>query len=167
MSDNFTPGDILQGRLGNCYFLSAIAGIAECPYRIKKVFSSTTMNENGIYMARVLFKGVYQEVVVDDYFPCSEQGVLLGAQPAGGKEIWVMVVEKAWAKLHGSYDIIDGKLSDIQVGCRTNLSMPFQQHLPTTIWSNSINTTLTPYSARCLRRRIRMRLYAVGPNLKL
>ena len=36
-------------------------------------------------MARVLFKGVYQEVVVDDYFPCSPNGDLLAAQPAGGR----------------------------------------------------------------------------------
>lgn len=61
-------------------------------------------------MARVLFKGVYQEVVVDDYFPCSPKGELLGAQPAGGNEIWVMIIEKAWAKLHGSYEIVDGGL---------------------------------------------------------
>ena len=125
------------------------------------------MNENGIYMARVLFKGVYQEVVVDDYFPCSEQGVLLGAQPAGGKEIWVMVIEKAWAKLHGSYEIIDGRLSDIQVDCRTNLFMPFQRHQPTTTWSNSISTTLIHYSTRCLRLRRRTKSSAAGPNLKL
>lgn len=85
VSDNFTPSDILQGRLGNCYFLSAIAGIAEKPHRIKRLFPNTQLNDNGIYMARVLFKGVYQEVVVDDFFPCSPQGNLLGAQPAGKK----------------------------------------------------------------------------------
>ena len=59
-------------------------------------------------MARVLFKGVYQEVVVDDYFPCNARGHLLGSQPAGKTEIWVMILEKCWAKLHGSYDAIDG-----------------------------------------------------------
>lgn len=110
VSDNFTPSDILQGRIGNCYFLSAIAGLAERPYRIKKLFPNTTLDKNGIYMARLLHKGVYQEVVVDDYFPCGQNGELLGAQPAGGSEIWVMILEKCWAKLFGSYSLIDGKI---------------------------------------------------------
>jgi len=29
---------------------------------------------------------------VDDYFPCNKNGELIGAQPAGGNEIWVMVL---------------------------------------------------------------------------
>jgi hypothetical protein len=35
---SITPCDILQGRIGDCYFLSAIAGIAEKDYRIKQIF---------------------------------------------------------------------------------------------------------------------------------
>jgi hypothetical protein len=38
------------------------------------------MSKNGIYMARVLHKGVLQEVVVDDYFPVSKKDYrLMGA----------------------------------------------------------------------------------------
>jgi hypothetical protein len=61
-----------------------VAGLAEKPYRIKKIFPNTTLNKNGIYMARILHKGVFQEVVVDDYFPCTPKGEPIGAQPAGG-----------------------------------------------------------------------------------
>ena len=32
------PHDILQGRIGDCYFLSAISGLAEKDYRIKAIF---------------------------------------------------------------------------------------------------------------------------------
>lgn len=62
-------------------------------------------------MARILFNGVYQEVTVDDYFPV-KNGKPYFAQPAGGKEIWVMVLEKCWAKLYGSYANIVGGLPD-------------------------------------------------------
>ena len=62
-----------------------MAGLAEKPYRIRKIFKDCKINKNGIYMARVVHKGVYQEVVVDDYFPCNPEGELLGAWPAGGR----------------------------------------------------------------------------------
>lgn len=55
-------------------------------------------------MARVLHQGVLREVVVDDYFPVSKKdGNVMVANPAGGNEIWVMILEKIWAKLYGSY----------------------------------------------------------------
>jgi calpain-15 len=79
------PQDILQGRIGDCYFLSAIAGLAEKDQRIKAIFPSLTINKNGIYMARILCKGVFQEVVVDDYFPVSKRGEqLMTANPSRG-----------------------------------------------------------------------------------
>lgn len=83
----------MQGRIGDCYFLSAIAGLAEKDHRIKSVFPNLEINKNGIYMARILHKGVLREVVVDDYFPVSKKdGRFMGANPAGGTEIWVIVL---------------------------------------------------------------------------
>ena len=61
-------------------------------------------------MARILYQGVLREVVVDDYVPVTAQGTPLFAKPAGGNEIWVMILEKCWAKLHGSYGAIVGGL---------------------------------------------------------
>jgi calpain-15 len=49
-------------------------------------------------------------VVVDDYFPANERGEPLFAKPACKCEIWVMVLEKCWAKLFGSYANIVGGL---------------------------------------------------------
>lgn len=75
-------------------------------------------------MARVLHQGVLKEVVVDDYFPVSKKdGNVMGANPAGGNEIWVMILEKVWAKLYGSYEAIDGNILVIQVGYLTKCSM--------------------------------------------
>jgi hypothetical protein len=78
-------------------------------------------------MARVLHKGVLQEVVVDDYFPVSKKDYrLMGANPSGRNELWVMILEKCWAKLYGSYDAIDGKFRLIKEDYQMKSYMPFQ-----------------------------------------
>ena len=61
-------------------------------------------------MARILFRGVLREVIVDDYIPVNQQGDPLFAKPTGGNQIWIMILEKCWAKLHGSYGSIIGGL---------------------------------------------------------
>ena len=52
------------------------------------------------------FNGVYQEVIVDDLFPVlggNNNNLPVYAKLAQGRYIWVMVLEKCWAKLVGSY----------------------------------------------------------------
>lgn len=110
ISNKIDSSDILQGSLGDCYFLSAISALAENDFRVKNLFPNLEINRSGIYMARILYKGVIREVVVDDYIPVNQQGDPLFAKPAGGREIWVMILEKCWAKLHGSYGAIVGGL---------------------------------------------------------
>jgi len=39
------PSDILQGEIGDCYFLSSLAGIAENRQRIRDLFCSLETNE--------------------------------------------------------------------------------------------------------------------------
>ena len=99
-------------------------------------------------MARVLHQGVLKEVVVDDYFPVSKKdGNVMGANPAGGNEIWVMILEKCWAKLYGSYEAIDGTLLVIQEGCPTKFSMLSPERLS--------SSTLATVVRRMIRSSIR------------
>lgn len=37
---NIDPNDILQGNLGDCYFLSSLSAMAEFPKRIEKLFDT-------------------------------------------------------------------------------------------------------------------------------
>ena len=64
-----SPNDIIQNRLNDCYFLSACASLAEKPYRIYELFTTQKYNPNGYYICKLNFNGIYQEVIVDDYFP--------------------------------------------------------------------------------------------------
>ena len=55
-----------------------------------------------------MFKnGEEQTVVLDNYIPCDESGEPVFSS-ANGNELWVILLEKAWAKLHGSYERIIG-----------------------------------------------------------
>lgn len=59
-------------------------------------------------MCRLLFNGVYQEVVVDDFFPTvihpiTKKELFACARPFG-TDIWPLIIEKCWAKLFGNYE---------------------------------------------------------------
>ena len=53
----------------------------------------------------------WRVVVVDDYIPCGDDGLPCFANlSADSCEFWPLIVEKAYAKLNGSYEaIISGK----------------------------------------------------------
>lgn len=99
------PSDILQGALGDCYFLSTLSVLAEWPHRIKQIFVNTEVNDVGIYGAWVTKNGERFAVVVDDYIPV--EGDRPAFSQAHGAELWVILLEKCWAKIHGSYERIE------------------------------------------------------------
>jgi calpain-15 len=111
------PGDILQGSLGNCYFLSAIATIAEeAPDMIKARFLSSSKSNEGIYGVFTRVTGVWKTVLVDDYFPTNTSSGKneFAFTRANGPELWVVLLEKVWSKLCGSYiNIIGGMPSEV------------------------------------------------------
>ncbi|KRX04560.1 hypothetical protein PPERSA_04375 [Pseudocohnilembus persalinus] len=99
------PNDIRQGKLGNCYFLSALSSIAEQPKLIKRLFTSSEYNEFGIYAIWLHVNGEWKQIIIDDYIPCYNGQPIFSKNT--GNEIWVMLIEKAYAKAYGSYEIID------------------------------------------------------------
>ncbi len=50
--------------------------------------------------------GIEKTVLVDNMFPCTAEGKFAFSRTKEN-ELWVMLLEKAWAKLHGSYALID------------------------------------------------------------
>jgi hypothetical protein len=114
--DNPGPADVKQGRCGDCYFLASLSAIAETPDRIKKIFLTNEVNEAGCYAVSLYINGEKRTVVVDDYFPYDgETKTWAFSQPSETKErrneIWVLILEKAWAKVYGNYQRIEAGLA--------------------------------------------------------
>jgi len=108
-ADGIDPNDIQQRALGDCYFLSVLSALAENPDRVRKLFVSTDLNYNDVFGIRCTKNGEAKVVVVDCYFPCKNKKVCFST--AHGNELWVLLLEKVWAKLHGDYCRIIGGLS--------------------------------------------------------
>ena len=78
--------------------------IAEFPERIKKIFLTDQINEAGVYGVRIYKNGAPITVVLDDHIVCKNSFPVF--TQANGNELWVLLLEKAWAKIHGSFDRI-------------------------------------------------------------
>lgn len=106
-NETIIPNCIRQGALNNCYFLSAIAALAEKPERIKNLFLSTKLNEPGIYGIRLCLNGKWQEIFIDDYFPCDSKKSFPCFSYCKDGSLWINILEKCYAKSRGSYYLLE------------------------------------------------------------
>jgi calpain-15 len=60
------------------------------------------VNDLGLYRVNFCKNGEWQVVTIDDLIPCYPQGPPLFSQ-GRANELWVSLIEKAYAKMHGSY----------------------------------------------------------------
>jgi len=109
------PCDIHQGKLGNCWFLAAAASVASYPEWVKRIFGkSPGIRKDGKYIVRLWHPGkeAFQFITVSDDVPAieEEQGkrLPLFASPTADNEIWPCILEKAFAKMSGSYAATEG-----------------------------------------------------------
>jgi hypothetical protein len=86
--------------------LSSLAALAEHPSRIKNLFLQEVRNESFIYGVVMCKNGFKSMITVDNYIPT--KGDNLAFSSTHDREMWVIVLEKAWAKIHGSYERIEG-----------------------------------------------------------
>ncbi|CAF3941195.1 unnamed protein product [Rotaria sordida] len=97
-----TPSDIQQGALGNCWLVAALALVSERPRLLEHILLTQTVNIEGVYMVRICHNGLWKTIIVDDCFPCTKHHHLVFTQ-AKRRQLYVPLIEKACAKLFGSY----------------------------------------------------------------
>lgn len=87
--------------LGDCYYLSVLAALAEKPNRIEKLIKMDKTTANGVWTVQLYKNGVRRTVTMNPSIPCIGSGPCFAH--ANGNELWVIMLEKAYAAIHGSY----------------------------------------------------------------
>ncbi|XP_023234485.1 calpain-C-like [Centruroides sculpturatus] len=101
--------DIVPGKLGDRWFVSCISclnmirGLFHQVVPINQKFSSE--DYAGIFYFNIWWCGKWREVVVDDKLP-TINNKLIFVHSQHSNQFWPALLEKAYAKLHGSYEAL-------------------------------------------------------------
>ena len=126
-----------QGNLDNCDLMATLSGLAERDLMaeasrptagtkgkkgnklakmgrtVREMFLTQEVNSAGCYALHLYVDGIARVVVVDDFLPFKtdkndELKLAFAKSSKGENELWMMLVEKAWAKVCGSYEAAEG-----------------------------------------------------------
>ena len=118
--DLIDPSFVQQGELGDCYFLAALSRIAKQGYLVPSLFDRNTPNrvlgreidsiniKCGAVVVYFYCFGRKTPVLIDTLLPMKYGQFRFSSPSDNKKSPWFCLVEKAYAKLNGSYSDITG-----------------------------------------------------------
>eukprot|EP00300_Choanocystis_sp_HF-7_P036219 c5170_g1_i2.p1 GENE.c5170_g1_i2~~c5170_g1_i2.p1 ORF type:complete len:692 (+),score=176.31 c5170_g1_i2:59-2134(+) len=115
--EDIDPGDVNQGDIGNCWFVAGLSLMATKKGLLTRVvpewndFKNEDGRNYGIYRFRFWRLGEWIEVVVDDHLP-TFNGRFLYVHSRDKGEYWSSLIEKAYAKISGSYESLVSGLTE-------------------------------------------------------
>ncbi|GIY80368.1 calpain-C [Caerostris extrusa] len=118
IQDGTLQYDITPGKLGDHWLVSALGCLSVTKglfYRVvpadqtfsSEIDSSDNLDTDyvGVFRFRLWWCGEWQEVLVDDRLP-TVNGKLVFVHSQHSNQFWAALLEKAYAKLHGSYEAL-------------------------------------------------------------
>uniref|UniRef100_A0A3Q1IQJ1 Calpain 6 n=1 Tax=Anabas testudineus TaxID=64144 RepID=A0A3Q1IQJ1_ANATE len=114
--EGISSHDLNQGVVGNCWFVAACACLALKPNLWKRVITDWKEQEwdpkhpesyAGIFHFQFWIFGEWVDVVIDDRLP-TINGELIYCHSKTRNEFWSALLEKAYAKLSGCYESLEG-----------------------------------------------------------
>ena len=113
-ADDVQPSCAVPGKFANEWFIAALNILLAKPQVVRSLFLSTGQEQShGRYCVRFYKDGIVRRVIVDDVLPCTQLGTPLCSLAEGSPtQAWVPIVEKAYAKLHGTYEALSGGTVD-------------------------------------------------------
>jgi len=113
------PNDVSQGGIGDCYFMSSLATVAQ--QKPETIQNMIRKNDDGTYTVSLYEKRPWykpfgpeftkKEVTVTPDLPVRDGNPVFaqtGDAAGDQRELWVGLIEKAYAQEHGSYKSIVG-----------------------------------------------------------
>ncbi|XP_045150797.1 calpain-10 [Echinops telfairi] len=113
-------GQVKQGLLGDCWFLCACAALQKSRRLLEQVIppgqpSWLEPAYRGCFTCRVWQYGHWVDITVDDRLPCLA-GRLCFSRCQSEDVFWLPLLEKAYAKVHGCYELLwAGQVADALV----------------------------------------------------
>jgi hypothetical protein len=100
-----TTHSLEQGGVGDNYFLTVVAALADRGKYIPNMFDQKTYTTEGIFTVRVWVKGRPEDITIDDYFAVYSHSTAF-AKPSVDGGWWLPLIEKVFAKANVNYEML-------------------------------------------------------------
>ena len=99
--------DIIGLNESDSYFLATLAAIGRQSSNIRDILCGDSYSQQGIYRLNVCVHGRPKQIVIDDCLPVYEDNQIRTAFSKAERGLhWVLLLEKAYAKIRGGYENI-------------------------------------------------------------
>ncbi|XP_056101636.1 calpain-1 catalytic subunit-like [Rhinichthys klamathensis goyatoka] len=136
--DTVSRFDYAQGNIGNCWFLASVGALTFQNKLLQKVFpdgQSFSHNYTGLFHFRFWRFGKWYDVVIDDKLPTINRKLIF-VKSKTYNEFWPALLEKAYAKVCGSYaDMHYGRVSEALMDFTGGVHVHYElKTAPTDLW---------------------------------